>query len=544
MSFLFFQIKKALLLKFLLLMTTVVTVAQIDDSKIVIASSTNGKEEASKYVELLKEAYGEGKYELHKTYADSLLLLSQLYDIKDMTVIALNNQAIYYKNRNDKEKAINIYHRALEKADSLPNNRRQKSIILVNMGNVYTDIGAYNKSIKIMDRLIEITDTISSMSKIKLAALSAQSTNYDALKDKDKFLEYSKRSLELAEKTEDKRAQQTLLNNLSDFYIESKDFKSAYDVTKRGLQLDSEKLPTATRAWLLLNNGIANYHLDSLGQSLSNYKQSLKISQEKKLYEIEMYCYEEIAKVYEKKGQYQQSFESQKEYSRLKNFIAKEDTKATAADLGNDIKNKENKLFEAEKIISQESKNKKKIIIYVSLVMTILFGLLLFYVIKKKRLEKENIDLRELYTHLKNETIQSSKQKVLIIDDQNKDKPYSNSSLTEKDRQLHKQRILQYIRLEKPYVNPELRLSELAEKLELSSSHFSEILHYCFEENFNNFINFYRVIEAQELMKKPDFKDAKIMTIAFDSGFKSKTTFNRVFKNYTGQTPSEYRKAL
>ena len=62
MSFLFFQIKKALLLKFLLLMTTVVTVAQIDDSKIVVASSTNVKEEASKYVELLKEAYGEGKY--------------------------------------------------------------------------------------------------------------------------------------------------------------------------------------------------------------------------------------------------------------------------------------------------------------------------------------------------------------------------------------------------------------------------------------------------------------------------------------------------
>ena len=45
-------------------------------------------------------------------------------------------------------------------------------------------------------------------------------------------------------------------------------------------------------------------------------------------------------------------------------------------------------------------------------------------------------------------------------------------------------------------------------------------------------------------MKKPEYKTAKIIAIAFDSGFKSKTTFNRVFKNYTGQTPSEYRKMV
>ena len=43
-------------------------------------------------------------------------------------------------------------------------------------------------------------------------------------------------------------------------------------------------------------------------------------------------------------------------------------------------------------------------------------------------------------------------------------------------------------------------------------------------------------------MKYPNFKDYKILVIAYKAGFKSKTSFNRVFKNHTGFTPSEFRK--
>lgn len=525
-------------------MISTISIAQIDDSKITINSTSNGKEEAETYAQLLQDAYKEGKYELHKTYSDSLLLIAQLYNIKDMEIMALNSHAIYYKNKNNREKAIETYHTALKKIDSLPNNGGPKSMILVNMANIYTDIGAFEKSIKIVDEIIEITDTVSSLTRMKMAALSAQATNYSELDDNEKFLHYSKQSLELAKKIKDTTSQQVLLNNLCDYYIASKDYKSAYNVTKKGLLLDNKKLPTKTRAWLLLNNGIANYHLDSLDQSLSNYKESLKISQDKNLYEIEMYCYEEIAKVYEKKGAYQQSFQAQKEYSRLKELISQDDKKATIKDLNRDIENNKDKLSEAKQTLSEEAKSKKYNLIYGSIIVVALSGLLLLYISKKKHLEKENIDLRALYTHLKNEITNDTNQKVDINNAQNSDTPYRNSSLTEKDRQLHKQRILQYMKLEKPYLDPNLRLTELASKLNLTSSHFSEVLHYGFKENFNNFINFYRVIEAQELMKKSEFKEVKIIAIAFDAGFKSKTTFNRVFKNYTGQTPSEYRITL
>uniref|UniRef100_UPI0025C5409B helix-turn-helix domain-containing protein n=1 Tax=Lacinutrix sp. TaxID=1937692 RepID=UPI0025C5409B len=59
--------------------------------------------------------------------------------------------------------------------------------------------------------------------------------------------------------------------------------------------------------------------------------------------------------------------------------------------------------------------------------------------------------------------------------------------------------------------------------------------------NFYSFINSYRVLEVQNRIKNLKYKDSKIMAIAFDSGFNSKTSFNRAFKNHTGITPSEYR---
>ncbi len=533
-----------MLLRFLFFIITTVTIAQVDDSKIAINSTSNGKEEAERYAQLLQEAYKEGQYELHKTYSDSLLLVAQLYDIKDKVVMALNSQAIYYKNRNNREKAINTYHIALEKVNLLPNNQGPKSMILVNMGNLYHNIGAYDKSIKIMDELTHINDTTLGLSKIKMAAISRQADNYYELEKYNTFLDFSQQALTLAKNLKDTISQQITLNNLSDYYVKVKDFENAYNITEKGLQMDTKKNPTKTRAWLLLNNGIANFHLDSLDQSLLKYKASLEIAQEKKFYVIEMSCYEEISKVYEKKGLYQQSFKAQKEYAKLKEFIAKDDQKAAVTDLEKNIKSQENKLSEAQKKISNEIESKKQNILYGSLLVIILAGLLLFYISKKKRLEKENVDLRELYTSLKSETAQINFNKTGSDKTQNANKPYDNSALTEKDRKLHKQRVLQYIKLEKPYLNPNLRLSDVAKKLSLSPSHFSEVLHYGFNENFNNLINFYRVVEAQELMKNPDFSDAKIIAIAFDAGFKSKTTFNRVFKNYTGQTPSEYRKAV
>ena len=94
---------------------------------------------------------------------------------------------------------------------------------------------------------------------------------------------------------------------------------------------------------------------------------------------------------------------------------------------------------------------------------------------------------------------------------------------------------------EKPYLDHEIKQSNIANDLSMSVHQLSEYLNACFKQNFNNFINIYRVEKVKELIKNPRYKDYKIIAIGYEAGFSSKSSFNRVFKNLVGCTPSEYQ---
>jgi AraC-like DNA-binding protein len=96
----------------------------------------------------------------------------------------------------------------------------------------------------------------------------------------------------------------------------------------------------------------------------------------------------------------------------------------------------------------------------------------------------------------------------------------------------------------KPYLDPELTLSNLAKDLEISRSQLSQLINDGIGENFYDFVNKYRVEEVKKLMIDPSVKNYNILGIALEAGFKSKSTFNLIFKRFTGITPTEYRKNL
>lgn len=121
---------------------------------------------------------------------------------------------------------------------------------------------------------------------------------------------------------------------------------------------------------------------------------------------------------------------------------------------------------------------------------------------------------------------------------------YKNSSLSKEDRVSYQQKILKAIEEEKIYLNHDLTQANFAKKLSLSSHHLSEVFSFEFDKNFYQLINSYRIKEAKKILEQPTNKDYKIIAVAYDAGFKSKTTFNRVFKEQTGYTPTEYRKKL
>ncbi|WP_338870817.1 AraC family transcriptional regulator [Spirosoma sp. SC4-14] len=119
--------------------------------------------------------------------------------------------------------------------------------------------------------------------------------------------------------------------------------------------------------------------------------------------------------------------------------------------------------------------------------------------------------------------------------------PASETPAKKPEQQLI-DRLLQYMADEKPYLDPELTLSDLAKRLHISRSVLSQLINEGIGDNFYNFVNRYRVEQVKAYMNNPAMKHLNLLGLALEAGFKSKSTFNLIFKRFTGQTPSEYLK--
>ena len=93
---------------------------------------------------------------------------------------------------------------------------------------------------------------------------------------------------------------------------------------------------------------------------------------------------------------------------------------------------------------------------------------------------------------------------------------------------------------ERLYLNSELKYSEVAARLGISARYLTEVLSRELGKNFKDFINEYRVKEVQQRIQNNEVENLTLYAIALDSGFNSKSSFNRVFKKHTGYTPSEF----
>lgn len=119
---------------------------------------------------------------------------------------------------------------------------------------------------------------------------------------------------------------------------------------------------------------------------------------------------------------------------------------------------------------------------------------------------------------------------------------YHRSGLTKLKAEEYKGLLLSFMEDESPHLNPDLTLTDLSEALSVPNNHLSQVINEKFGQNFFDFINSYRVTESQAWLKDPVRSKATMLEIAFESGFKSKSTFNAAFKKHTQQTPSEYKK--
>lgn len=121
-------------------------------------------------------------------------------------------------------------------------------------------------------------------------------------------------------------------------------------------------------------------------------------------------------------------------------------------------------------------------------------------------------------------------------------KPESSGLLAPDTRANLFEAVKQQVEQHSLYRDSDLTLSRLAQETGLGVHHLSEVLNQHEGKNFYQFINTYRVDDVcKRLQEDPSLK---VLDIALDAGFSSKSTFNSIFKKITGTTPTQYRKQL
>ena len=103
-------------------------------------------------------------------------------------------------------------------------------------------------------------------------------------------------------------------------------------------------------------------------------------------------------------------------------------------------------------------------------------------------------------------------------------------------------RLQQIMTHQRPYLDPELSIDTLAALTGTNRHFLSQVINDRLQKNFYDYLNGYRVAEAQCQLADPRNRHLKIAAIAYDAGFNSLSTFNEVFKKISGQTPSEFRR--
>ena len=133
---------------------------------------------------------------------------------------------------------------------------------------------------------------------------------------------------------------------------------------------------------------------------------------------------------------------------------------------------------------------------------------------------------------------------IINTNNGNDSRKYKKSLLTVKNKNDIKQSIVNYFKLEKPYLDSEFNMDKLSQALSIPKHNLTEVLNTDLGNNFFSFVNIYRVNSVKKKLEGNDFALYSIESIGYSCGFSSKSSFFTIFKKITGKTPLQYKKSI
>ena len=120
---------------------------------------------------------------------------------------------------------------------------------------------------------------------------------------------------------------------------------------------------------------------------------------------------------------------------------------------------------------------------------------------------------------------------------------YSKTGLTEEQSMELKHSLLKVMERDKPYLNSEIRLDELAALIGANRHQTSQVINAHFQSNFFDFVNQYRIQAAVDLLDQKD-PMPNMKELAYEVGFNNYVSFYKSFKKCTGSLPTHYKRGI
>ncbi|MFH0760994.1 MAG: AraC family transcriptional regulator [Bacteroidota bacterium] len=121
---------------------------------------------------------------------------------------------------------------------------------------------------------------------------------------------------------------------------------------------------------------------------------------------------------------------------------------------------------------------------------------------------------------------------------------YLKSKLPDDEKSAILGKLQTYMEKDKPWLDCELDIKTVADAVDTSIHKLSQVINQSLNKSYYDFVNEYRIGEVKKQLQQARTRNLKIIAVAYDCGFNSKSAFYEVFKKSVGQTPSEFRKQI
>ena len=468
--------------------------------------------------------------EAHKYLLEARRLAELRRDSLSLSSI-FNGLAIYtYSEIGDLPGAITYYHKAMDAAKAV-GNESFYYLLTNNLANAYLELKD-ERGLKYSQKCYEYGEKTDNHWLMFISAL-CQADYYFTFSDNTRALLYINRA-------ED---QLPFLNNinLGELYnLKGKIYTNinSYEKAEENFILAKKETENRLERYLNILNSEAEFEIKR-----KNYLKAeelldsiLILSDKSKNNHERLPALLNFSKLKEKQGNLKSAYEYLLRYSALKDSTNIYSTAQMMADAAERYKYDEiTTQLSEQKVETIKHQRNFYVVLSLSGIFLILLTTMLFWSRKQKRINHSIV--KQIKGAQKREDI--LKERILVLEGKKKQ---NESEIVNKTLQKIIDDIEILMRDTKLYRDPNLTRDSLAEYIGTNSTYLTKAISDNYSLNFNQFINSYRIKEAQLILSDKD-DDTPIKNIGSIVGFNSSTSFYNNFKEATGMTPAAFRQA-